>query len=768
MTNVRSFLGAIAIGVLGVVGCADPATNAPTVSDDDLPVPADVVVTIGHGAWIGRGGDVLAPSPELFERTQRALVHQLLDRARTAGVLEIESTRARIIGGSANMFLATADFIDWLLERAPPPEHATIKQVNEAMRFAYNQTLPGALTVARTTINSGTDYINECRAAGVPIPPSMYKTGPGNWTNKGPLTTNFLGGGTAELWEYRDGNGLCLALPRYETPMSGAKPFGVICLGRGPASKACFFDNPRDVSFPRNVQVPLESFVGGYALDANGQGTCTDCHAGENPFIVHPNDPAFAGIVGNDLGAEWYEPIVHPSWPQNPPSSSQLEAFPSSPGCTDCHSRPGGIAGRFPTVSAELPGYCGTVLKQAAFMSPPRTMPPSGDPANYAVQTQALRDWCSLPASDGKIVPSPGQPPNPSFLSPPTLSAVAYDCAEAVEVNNVVLDAQITLAVTSAGITSLYTQIAKTTSHIAFALGAPLRLGDIITATQSIDGLVSGTATLVVSDHRLTYPTLPAPTINPDVFYECADVIAVTHVPGAHLTVFSNGTNPVTTATATGWTTVTPFKQPFAPGDGFSAKISMCPGEESPMSPVVYARAAPTDLGTPRLAPASAYENQRLIGVSGLTNGARTTFDVSSVPVGVLDVPISWWPEFNLSAGLGRALRLGDSVQATQRLCSSTPPGVSWPLQVSKCAQLPAPHIVQAMVGMTSVVVASAQPGARLHVYDASNVEIGNGSGTVIRLSRALTASEVITVVQQLGACRSQNAHRVTVRAPGQ
>jgi hypothetical protein len=45
---------------------------------------------------------------------------------------------------------------------------------------------------------------------------------------------------------------------------------------------------------------------------------------------------------------------------------------------------------------------------------------------------------------------------------------------------------------------------------------------------------------------------------------------------------------------------------------------------------------------------------------------------------------------------------------------------------------------------------------------------IGNGSGRVIGLSRALGVGDVLTVIQQRGACRSQNAHRVTVRAPGQ
>jgi hypothetical protein len=58
------------------------------------------------------------------------------------------------------------------------------------------------------------------------------------------------------------------------------------------SSRTCFFDNPATVLFPRYVSTPITSFVGGASLPGNGQGECTDCHAGENPWIVHPEAAA--------------------------------------------------------------------------------------------------------------------------------------------------------------------------------------------------------------------------------------------------------------------------------------------------------------------------------------------------------------------------------------------------------------------------------------------------------------------------------------------
>lgn len=763
----RLALFALAV-VVGGAGCAED--DRPPLQIEPPASGEDVIVAMGHGRYLGTGLRALEPTPELFERTQRALLNRLIAAARADGI-DVDGERPRT--EQPDRFLANAALIDWLLDRARPGDHATIRSVNGAMRRAYAQTLPpgsaGAVT-ARVTFNSGEKYINECRDAGVPIPPPMYRTGEGNWVRRGSLTTNFLGG-DAQLWEYRAPNGICLALPRYDSPSSGAKPFGIICLGTGAGTgtnKACFWDNPKGVPFPRDVEVPLTSFVGGHDLATNEQGVCTDCHAGANPFVVHPLDPAFATIAYADLPPrQWYEPIVHSDWPQNRGPSNLLDGVASEKKCTQCHAAidEGGTAGQFPILSTELPQYCETILVQTAgtdLATAPRTMPPGlFEVDKYIPHRRALWEACRTRPDTGKIVTAPAPAPNPTFVSQPTLQAVAYDCANKVEVNHVVLGATVKLTVNGTS----YSQVTENVSHIEFVLSAPLEIGDRITAVQTVGDVSSREATLTVRDHRLDYPDgIPAPAINPDLIYECADVIAVSHVPGALVTVFSSaGASSVSGWTSSGWTSFVPGTRPFVVGDTFRAQASLCPTEPpSPISPIATAVAAPSALPAPTFDPARAYNGQRLVSLSDLVNGARTKFQVAGAFAGELDVPISWWPNFNLSLALGRALRNGDTVSAQPRLCSEGPVTT---IPVSKCGELPAPRIQTPLLpGATAVAIAIAQPGARIHVYDRSGTEIGNGGGTIIHLARALVAGDEIRVVQELDGCRSATAHLVAVR----
>jgi hypothetical protein len=79
------------------------------------------------------------------------------------------------------------------------------------------------------------------------------------------------------------------------------------------------------------------------------------------------------------------------------------------------------------------------------------------------------------------------------------------------------------------------------------------------------------------------------------------------------------------------------------------------------------------------------------------------------------------------------------------------------------CGRLPAPQIERPVAGAMFVIVARSVPGARVMVYDERRNEIGDGSGTVILLSRALVANEQLVVVQRVGQCTSQFAYVVRV-----
>ena len=199
--------------------------------------------------------------------------------------------------------------------------------------------------------------------------------------------------------------GMCIALPRSNDPNGDLIALdGVICLGKAPSpisgkSTVCFWDNQMNgASFPfmKGTKIPI-GFIdptkpplnnqglfmsGGTQLTSVGAGMCTDCHAGRNPYVIHPENPSpqlpfgqaqnpsaqtTLGKLGQPplnlptFGDTRYDPLVMASWPQN--TKSLNDAYlPTA--CSSCHSA-GRRGGSLPHLSTELPGYCGLVLRQA-------------------------------------------------------------------------------------------------------------------------------------------------------------------------------------------------------------------------------------------------------------------------------------------------------------------------------------------------------------------------------------------------------------------
>src|SRR5216683_5972296 len=148
--------------------------------------------------------------------------------------------------------------IAWLIKKVEPENASTFASVNI---FLLNKYLTSASTLTsqrsrRSQFNlpkeileefkdedpplftgtelGGAAYIDECRAAGVPIPPDW---GSPQWQSQGGLTTNFLGG-NAEVFTFQNSSprGFCFALPRSAGNIIEA--LGIICQGND-TSKAC-------------------------------------------------------------------------------------------------------------------------------------------------------------------------------------------------------------------------------------------------------------------------------------------------------------------------------------------------------------------------------------------------------------------------------------------------------------------------------------------------------------------------------------------------
>jgi hypothetical protein len=262
-------------------------------------------------------------------------------------------------------------------------------------------------TVFFSTFNTDQAYINECAANGVPIPPDW---GSSQWTHVGNLSDaeEFISvGSEARVYKYKSTGpeGTCIALPRFRNNGSGdIGLLGIICLGKQ-TSKACFWDNQQnDVSFDigPSENVPLSSFAGGAELKDGTGGTCTSCHAGENPYIIHPASALSQGSLGDVVlqADNWYDPLVHPDWPQNPGPSVAVPAISGIGECTGCHNQAGAgdlnRGGRFPQLSTAIAGYCGTVLEQAVEKTMPVGAPGASGNSSHV---NAMRVLCSSPAA---------------------------------------------------------------------------------------------------------------------------------------------------------------------------------------------------------------------------------------------------------------------------------------------------------------------------------------------------------------------------------
>ena len=757
----------------------------------------DPILAIGHGAIVGADGKEVELNAKFIDMVQEHYIKKLLqenegrNRRLQIAVDSIDDSRRAIADEVNDQTLANALFLDWLIEKMQSDNTAQMTIANNALRWHYvgqiqkHPVLPKEnvwakglpLDVAKRlerrlgtkilalTNAAGEAYCRECEEAGVPIPEYMFGD---EWRYVGEVEDEFLSANwKAELWihESQSPPGVCLALPRFPPGSDKARLFGVICLGTQ-TSKACFFDNPVGKFFQRGV-IDFKEFVGGTDLVANGQGVCSDCHAGENPYVVHPEKPAFASVLGQLRPMAWHDPLVDSSWPQNPGPTNQLDAVPSPGRCDSCHRV--GSAGRFPEVSNQLPGYCAVVLGTAAGVSSKRTMPmpiSSADRNLFLDHIASLMASCESPPSGGGVDVEVDYPEDPTVLSPPLVVDPIYACATTVGVRGAVLDAKVTLAINGTDVDVIAP--ARNTHLIECKGLADLKVGDSVTASQEKDGLVAISAAVTVRDHTVDYPNgLPVPSVDPTLIYECARIISIRHVPGAKVTILTNGGNAVTrVGGSTGWTIFGPGKQPFDVGDDFTAEISLC-GDPSPRSPpgVAVAIAAPKKIPPATFNPPETYGGQELVTLETLTNGSRTRMaEMAAGNLGGFSTSISWYPDFDVATPLGRPLAAGDRLTATQILCDlesigETPPAI-------RCEELPAPRIQHPIVGTKYVVVTQSVPGARIRVYDASGKEIGDGSGTVIVLTRALTGADVITVVQQVGECTSKMGYRVSVRNP--
>jgi hypothetical protein len=383
------------------------------------PIADEPIAFIGHGVAFDGDGNPIELTPENVEALQGWYIDAL--RSRLPGALrdDFDERRAPLLAREdwdrPVRMEANAAQLDWLLSRTDIDHDGAIAGKMNLLatvmrtRLFPNQafTPPAELsafgvgagggTVLFSTMNSGAAYLAECANAGVPTPPDW---GGALWVNNGTLSPNFLGG-NARVFYYNSGSpeGVCYALPRDNG--TDITLLGIICQGKA-TGNVCFWDNQQDdqaFPIPLGDSVPISEFAGGAELFQGSGGICTACHAGENPYVIHPGSALDLGVLGiNTMPDQWYTPLVHPEWPQNAGPLTLFDGDVPAPGqeqCSGCHVQ--GNAGRFPKISSAInvgvSSYCNAVLTPALVQTMPTVSP--GDWSAYSDQVNALEALCN-------------------------------------------------------------------------------------------------------------------------------------------------------------------------------------------------------------------------------------------------------------------------------------------------------------------------------------------------------------------------------------
>jgi len=238
------------------------------------------------------------------------------------------------------------------------------------MEWPRDNQQPAATAVDHTVhetimVDGDTAYMRTCRAQGVPIPPDWTPSSK-DWEQHGHLGTILLTPNHMEkvqpdqttfagVWSFASPalRGACIAIGR-----SGGS-FQVICQGAA-SGQACFWGNdpglPHTTWTPETPAVTMSSLRDPEQGFAPGTVACTECHRGNNAFLVAPDDPTWATVLRPAQPRPRFTTLVEPSAQPAPsaPDGTTITAprftpvggtsmvlsnpLPTIPGCSGaCH-----------------------------------------------------------------------------------------------------------------------------------------------------------------------------------------------------------------------------------------------------------------------------------------------------------------------------------------------------------------------------------------------------------------------------------------------
>lgn len=233
--------------------------------------------------------------------------------------------------------------------------------------------------------------------------------------------------------------GICIANPIIDVP-AAAEPrvtaLGIICQsvsampkfpitkGRPYRSHACFWDNNGSLDSTTSHSFTDGSFLAppepltatpNPAIHLPDDNRCTECHAGDNAFVIMPNDANDIAFRSYDVAhpvknfhdhSNWFVPLIQANWPQNVYRSfpAGIATNPNDPAnCGSCHTST--FAGRLPAVQGVNPRdnlykYCWFLLpnfltqSHAPAFDTPGVMASNWNPVGATSGVPALYSAC--------------------------------------------------------------------------------------------------------------------------------------------------------------------------------------------------------------------------------------------------------------------------------------------------------------------------------------------------------------------------------------
>lgn len=359
---------------------------------DNVP-PADWIAVAYHGLLLDANFEVIPTDPVTIARMQESMYSILAGPA--SAKVRAKRGSDPIVAFQATQFDAQertvirGAVIDALLEESDPAlreryewRHRLIRRraALSTQNFGGRPQLRDLLQQFQLEDDSPTPpeeqptYVEQCRADGVPIPPDWPDA---KWISQGALSLVLISTTySAEVFAYKDPMvpGVCYALPRRDKTSGSIELLGIICQS-STTGKACFWDNknPDNTKITgTDIQLDIDSISNGMTLDEN----CTNCHRGDNAFIIHPGTAlqlSRAAAVGGPYvtrTAVRYTPIGQTGW-SNPAPLTLTPPPDDQSDCTSCHTLPETQPRNF---------YCVSVLWGAALETMPPTKPRAGWP----------------------------------------------------------------------------------------------------------------------------------------------------------------------------------------------------------------------------------------------------------------------------------------------------------------------------------------------------------------------------------------------------